>query len=64
MQVRDRRLELDGQIEDAIAALESIRLDLLRIRSGAGLHDDLDSSLKMARTRVAADLALGEPPSA
>ncbi len=51
--VRDARLAVNRQIEEAIAALESIRLDLLRIRSGNGSHDDLKSSLKLARERAA-----------
>jgi hypothetical protein len=51
--VRDARLAVNRQIEEAIAALESIRLDLLRIRSGVGSHDDLKSSLTVARERAA-----------
>jgi serine/threonine-protein kinase len=51
--VRDARLAVNRQIEEAIAALESIRLDLLRIRSGVGSHDDLTSSLTVARKRAA-----------
>jgi serine/threonine-protein kinase len=52
IRVRDARLAVNRQIEEAIAALESIRLDLLRIRSGVGSHDDLKSSLKVARERA------------
>jgi serine/threonine-protein kinase len=51
--VRDARLAVNRQIEEAIAALEAIRLDLLRIRSGVGSHDDLESSLKVAHNRAA-----------
>jgi hypothetical protein len=50
--VRDTRLAVNREIEEAIAALESIRLDLLRIRSGVGSHDDLKSSLTVARQRA------------
>jgi len=53
IRVRDTRLAVNREIEEAIAALESIRLDLLRIRSGIGSHDDLRSSLKVARNRAA-----------
>jgi hypothetical protein len=51
--VRDTRLAVNREIEEAIAALESIRLDLLRIRSGIGSHDDLRTSLAVARKRAA-----------
>jgi tRNA A-37 threonylcarbamoyl transferase component Bud32 len=51
--VRETRLALNRQIEEAIAALESIRVDLLRIRSGFGSHDDLKSDLTVARQRAA-----------
>jgi hypothetical protein len=47
--VHDRRLAVNRQIEGAIAALEAIRVDLLRIRSGVGTHDDLESGLTVAR---------------
>lgn len=48
------RLAVNRQIEEAIAALEAIRLDLLRIRSGVGSHDDLKSNLEEARRLAAA----------
>jgi serine/threonine-protein kinase len=44
----DARLAVNRQIEEAIAAFEAIRLDLLRIRSGIGSHDDLKSDLEVA----------------
>jgi predicted Ser/Thr protein kinase len=47
--VHDTRLAINRQIEEAIAALEAIRVDLLRIRSGVGTHDDLKSGLTVAR---------------
>ena len=47
--VHDTRLAVNRQIEEAIAALEVIRVDLLRIRSGVGTHDDLKSGLTVAR---------------
>jgi serine/threonine-protein kinase len=47
--VHDTRLAVNRQIEEAIAALEAIRVDLLRIRSGVGTHDDLKSGLTVAR---------------
>jgi hypothetical protein len=47
--VDDARLAVNRQIEKAIATFEAIRLDLLRIRSGVGSHDDLKSDLEMAR---------------
>jgi hypothetical protein len=53
IRVRDTRLAVNREIEEAIAALESIRLDLLQIRSGVGSHNDLESSLKVARNRAA-----------
>jgi hypothetical protein len=53
IRVRNTRLSVNREIEEAIAALESIRLDLLRIRSGVGSHDDLKSSLTVARKRAA-----------
>jgi serine/threonine-protein kinase len=43
------RLAVNRQIEEAIAAFEAIRLDLLRIRSGIGSHEDLESDLESAR---------------
>ncbi len=52
--VRDTRTAVNRQIEEAIAALEAIRLDLLRIRSGVGSHDELKSDLTVARQRAAA----------
>ncbi len=58
--VRDARLAINRQIEEAIAVLESIRLDLLRIRSGVGSHDDLKSRLAVARRR-ATPLLLARP---
>jgi len=51
---QDSRLVLNRQIEEAIAAFEAIRLDLLRIRSGRGSHDDLQSDLEAARRIVEA----------
>jgi serine/threonine-protein kinase len=57
VRVRDTRLAVNREIEEAIAALESIRLDLLRIRSGVGSHNDLKSSLEVARTRAALESA-------
>jgi serine/threonine-protein kinase len=54
--VRDARLAINRQIEEAIAVLESIRLDLLRIRSGVGSHDDLKSRLAVARRRATPQL--------
>jgi serine/threonine-protein kinase len=53
IRMHDTRLAVNRQIEEAIAALESIRLDLLRIRSGVGSHADLTSSLNVAREQVA-----------
>jgi predicted Ser/Thr protein kinase len=53
IRVRETRLAVNREIEEAIAALESIRLDLLRIRSGIGSHDDLRTSLAAARKRAA-----------
>jgi hypothetical protein len=47
--VHHARLAINRQIEEAIAALEVIRVDLLRIRSGVGTHDDLESGLTAAR---------------
>jgi predicted Ser/Thr protein kinase len=47
--LQDARLALNRQIEEAIAAFETIRLDLLRIRAGIGSHDDLKSHLDVAR---------------
>jgi serine/threonine-protein kinase len=49
----DTRLAVNRQIEEAIAAFEAIRVDLLRIRSGVGTHDELESGLTAAR-RIAA----------
>lgn len=46
---QEGRLVVNRQIEEAIAAFEAIRLDLLRIRSGRGSHDDLHSDLEAAR---------------
>jgi hypothetical protein len=43
---------VNRRIEEAIAAFEAIRLDLLRIRSGVGSHDDLKSDLEVARQMV------------
>jgi serine/threonine-protein kinase len=43
------QLAVNRQIEEAIAAFETIRLDLLRIRSGIGSHDDLKSHLEAIR---------------
>jgi hypothetical protein len=57
IRVRNTRLAVNREIEEAIGALESIRLDLLRIRSGVGSHDDLKSSLTVARKRAALRLA-------
>ncbi len=55
--VDDARLAVNRQIEMAIAAFEAIRLDLLRIRSGVGSHDDLKSDLETARGIAAPGLA-------
>jgi hypothetical protein len=49
--VHDTRLAVNRQIEEAIAALEAIRVELLRIRSGVGTHDDLKSGLTVACPR-------------
>jgi hypothetical protein len=48
----DTRLAVNRQIEEAIAAFEAIRVDLLRIRSGVGTHDELESGTpdRCART--------------
>ncbi len=51
--VHSARLAVNRQIEEAIAALEAIRVDLLCIRSGVGSHDDLQSHLEMARQLAA-----------
>jgi serine/threonine-protein kinase len=59
--VYDRRLAVNRQIEEAIAALEAIRVDLLRIRSGLGTHDDLKSSLTAARQIAALGRARSIP---
>jgi serine/threonine-protein kinase len=47
--MHDARLAVNRQIEEAIAAFEAIRLDLLRIRSGVGSHGDLKVDLEVAR---------------
>jgi hypothetical protein len=50
---RSARAAANREIEVAITALETIRLDLVRIRSGVGSHEDLRSDLDLARRRVA-----------
>lgn len=50
---RDGRLAANREIEVAMAALEAIRLHLVRIRSGIGSHEELRSDLTAAR-RIAA----------
>ena len=39
----------DGRLAEAVAALESIRLDLLRLHAGSVVHDELTRDLEAAR---------------
>ena len=44
-----------GRLATAVAALENLRLDLLRLRAGAGTVDELSANLTQAR-RIAAEV--------
>jgi len=44
-----------GRLATAVAALENLRLDLLRLKAGAGSVDELSANLTEAR-RIAAEI--------
>jgi hypothetical protein len=41
--------QAEGRLAAAIAALENLRLELLRLRAGVGQPDDLTASIEEAR---------------
>ncbi len=43
------RAQAQSRMESAVAALENIRLDLLRLHAGVGSHEELTADLERAR---------------
>ncbi len=49
VEIEAARAKAQSRMESAVAALENIRLDLLRLHAGVGSHDELTADLEHAR---------------